>query len=278
MRDGAVLETIRRSLEQMPSSEKKVARFLLEKPADAVLMNVSELAAASGVSDATVVRMCKRTKFSGYYQMIIHISNELGRSVLNRQKQRRPDSVRGILEIIAANAMDMAESLDVPLMLSCVGMIKSARTVHAVASGNTSPIAMDICYRLSRCGVRATYFSTPEYYVNNILQADSNDLVLAISRTGSTGHVVTAVELAREKGLRCLAVTSDNNSRLARLADMVLPAAPGVDYLQGDHSPTSHTAEMIMNDLIIFFIQNSEQFSGRASDAGPALLKGGQIG
>jgi DNA-binding MurR/RpiR family transcriptional regulator len=260
MSGESVIGTIRQNMEQMSSSEKKVARFLLEKPADAVLMNVSELASASGVSDATVVRMCKRAKYNGYYQMIILLSNELGRSVLSRQKLCRPDSVKGVLEIIAGNAIDMAENLDVPLLMSCVSMIKTAHATHTIASGNTTPIAMDLCYRLSRCGVSATCFTMPEYYVNNIIQADEDDLVIAISRTGTSGHVITAVELAKEKGVRCIAITSALDSRLAELADLLLPTSPGVDFFQNEYSPTPHLAEMVMNDLIIFFIQNDEQF------------------
>ena len=51
------------------SGGKKVADFILKNPELAVNANVSELANYSGVSDATVIRLCKHLGYQGLYQM-----------------------------------------------------------------------------------------------------------------------------------------------------------------------------------------------------------------
>ena len=56
--DKEVLEVIKEEYDKIFSAEKKVADFVLKYPQKAVESNVSELAKQSGVSDATVVRMC----------------------------------------------------------------------------------------------------------------------------------------------------------------------------------------------------------------------------
>ena len=68
MLDKPVLEVIKDNYGKIFSAEKKVADFVLEHPQEAVDANVSELAKASGVSDATVVRMCHHLGYKGYYQ------------------------------------------------------------------------------------------------------------------------------------------------------------------------------------------------------------------
>ena len=53
-----VFETIHKKYGEIFAAERKVADFILKNPETAVDYNVSELAEASGVSDATVIRMC----------------------------------------------------------------------------------------------------------------------------------------------------------------------------------------------------------------------------
>ena len=57
--ENNVFETIRERYDSIFEAEKKVADYILEYPEKAVDYNVSELADVSGVSDATVIRMCK---------------------------------------------------------------------------------------------------------------------------------------------------------------------------------------------------------------------------
>jgi len=70
----SVIETIKDNYDQIFSSEKKIADFILASPELAVNANVSELANYSNVSDATVIRFCKHIGYQGYYQLRINLS------------------------------------------------------------------------------------------------------------------------------------------------------------------------------------------------------------
>ena len=73
-----VLDVIKEQYDLIFSAEKKVADFVLQNPQKAVECNVSELAKHSGVSDATIVRMCHHIGYTGYYQF--RITLEIGRA------------------------------------------------------------------------------------------------------------------------------------------------------------------------------------------------------
>ena len=74
-----VLDVIREKYEEIFSAEKRVADFVLQNPHKAVECNVSELAKISGVSDATVVRMCHHIGYKGYYQFRITLARDIGK-------------------------------------------------------------------------------------------------------------------------------------------------------------------------------------------------------
>ena len=74
-----VLLRITEMYDKIFQAEKKVADFILKNPELAVNANVSELANYSGVSDATVIRLCKHLGYQGYYQMKICLSRDIGR-------------------------------------------------------------------------------------------------------------------------------------------------------------------------------------------------------
>ena len=93
-----VVEMIREKYNQIFMAERKVADFVLETPERAVNANVSELANLSGVSDATVIRFCKRIGFQGHYQFRITLSRDLGRimgGVLSERKRGGGSNRRG---------------------------------------------------------------------------------------------------------------------------------------------------------------------------------------
>ena len=66
-------------MEKYLQQKKKVADFVLQNPQKTVDSNVSEIAKQSGVSDATVVRMCHHIGYTGYYQFRITLARDLGK-------------------------------------------------------------------------------------------------------------------------------------------------------------------------------------------------------
>lgn len=84
-----VLITITEKYDEIFKAEKKVADFILKNPEVAVNANVSELANYSGVSDATVIRLCKHLGYSGYYQMKICLSRDMGSRDSGRKKKNQ---------------------------------------------------------------------------------------------------------------------------------------------------------------------------------------------
>lgn len=260
----SVLNAILDSFEQIFSAERKVGQFILDYPEKAMMMNVSEIAEASDVSEATVVRFCKHIGFTGYYQMKIHLSHELGRIVLQKKQQtNEPRMVKDMLEIQAAGLLDLTKGFDTETLLSCAELIWRSKYVYIVAVGHTVPVAMDLGFRLSRMGKGVNYSPIPEHFLSAINNAIKGELLIAISRSGSSKQVLQATELAKAKGLEIIVMTAKQNSPLSRLGTSVIRTMTENGLFEEDHSPASHLYEMAINDLLIYSIENRERLDQR---------------
>ncbi len=257
-----VIDTIKENYQQMFAAEKKVADYILAHPEQTVSSNVSELAEVSGVSDATVIRMCKHLGYQGFYQMKLNLARDLGQHQLvgYRGDQDNPDTAKEILQGIARNLLNTASRLDMNVVLSCARLIRESETVHAVAVGNTSPVAIDLGFRLGRLGIRTSSALIPEYFLSNISLGTKRDVVVAVSHSGSSRQVIQALELGKDKGMKSIAITGAARSPVSQIADYTL-YIPVEDLLFSEFGAISHVYAMAVIDALLYFVANAERGS-----------------
>lgn len=269
----AVIETIKENYNNIFLAEKKVADFILENPEKAVNANVSELANYSGVSEATVIRLCKHIGYQGYYELRIVLSRDLGRKQVSDVdvENIKMDTVSGLFQAFSSSILAIGKNLDQGKLLECANLIKTCKQVHIVAVGNTSPLAMYMGFRLGRLGVKCTHSMIPEYYMNYVNLADAEDIVIAISRSGESKQVVQALELAKEKGLKVIAITGFEYSPVSKLADYLLlsnVSGQSFDYYKG----YSRLNETVVIDALLHFVTNEEKIIANSADKPEIIL------
>ena len=241
--ERTVLESIDECYERLFSAERKVADCIRKKPDEVILMNVSELAAASGASEATVVRMCKHIGYQGYYQ----------------------STVGQVFQQIIGNMRYLSEGLDTTHLLECVKALKSSRLVYVIAVGNTIPVALDLSFRLNRFKVPAIASTIMEHSLNHISQGRPEDMVIAISKSGASKSVLQGVDMAKRIGMKVLSITAAGYCPLSRTADFVL-SSKTEKSLFGDIGPVSSLSEFAINDAIIYFLKYQDKLTKDLAD------------
>ncbi|WP_330362254.1 MurR/RpiR family transcriptional regulator [Lacrimispora indolis] len=273
MLDKPVLEVIKDNYGKIFSAEKKVADFVLEHPQEAVDANVSELAKASGVSDATVVRMCHHLGYKGYYQFRLMLAKDVGRDEGEEieELQNTPNPVMKIFQKYVNSLTAIAECIDEEDMRSCVNLIKECKQAHVLAVGNTMPLALYMGFRLGRLGVKCTYGISPEYFLNHVNLADKDDIIIAISQSGSSRQIIQGMELAREKGLKMMAITGYRQSPVSELADYVLISngrKESFDYYKN----YAHLKETALIDALLELLTNWKKIEETDADKPEVIL------
>jgi len=99
--------------------------------------------------------------------------------------------------------------------------------VHVTGIGKSEHIARYVASLLSSTGTPAYFLHATECVHGSAGQVCKNDLTIAVSNSGTTPELLTAVNVLREFGSKIIAVSGDPDSPLAQEADVLLHA--GVD-------------------------------------------------
>lgn len=267
-----VLQVIRENYEKFFSAEKKVADFVLQDPRRAVDSNVSQLAKHSGVSDATVVRMCHHIGYTGYYQFRITLARDLGKLQYGSTSPvKGKGSVEKVFQSYAKALLEIGRAIDPKVMLECVELLKTCKQAHIMAVGNTSPLAQYMGFRLGRLGVKCTYNVAPEYFLNHVNLAEEGDILIAITQSGTSKQVIQGLELGKEKGLKSIAITAFAQSPVSDLADYVLLSS-GKEEAFSYYKSYAHLNETAVIDALLNFVTNEELIKTKNADKPEMML------
>ncbi len=270
--ENNVFETIRERYDSIFEAEKKVADYILEYPEKAVDYNVSELADVSGVSDATVIRMCKHIGYQGYYQLRLQLSRDIGK-LHQEQTEDRKES-KSSLEMAFGEAahriQQIGENNKEETFLQAAAMLRECRRVHIIAVGNTAPVGMYFGYRLEHMGIRCDYNELPEYFMNHINLAEEGDIVFAISKSGSSRQIIQAMELAGERKIPVIAVTGERQSPVSRYANCILTSSYREKGQKGHfryENNYEHLSEMAVIDILLVIFEKQYGLARREQDS-----------
>ena len=267
-----VLSVMREKYKKMSIAERKVADFVVKNPHKTVDCNVADLAKLSGVSDATIVRMCHHIGYTGYYQFRITLARDMGKSQYSDIKvSNSTDEIEIFFREYAEDMIAIGKRLDTETMWNCVKLIRNCGMAHIIAVGNTVPLSQYIGFRLGRLGVRSSFGLATEYYMNHINLAEPNDIVIAISKSGASKPILMGMELAKEKGLKSIAITAYEESPVAKMADYIL-LSRGKDISFNYYKDYSHTNMMATIDVLLEFLTNEESIRKKQADRPEIIL------
>lgn len=111
-----------------------------------------------GLSDATVIRLCKHLGYSGYYQMKICLSRDMGSRDSGRKKKNQSEdaSVESYFRALGETITEIGTLASDQTFRDVVKLFRESERIYIIAQGNTAPLAMYTSFRLERLGLRAS--------------------------------------------------------------------------------------------------------------------------
>lgn len=239
-------------------AEKKIADCIISRKAEVVGMTVAELAKASGTSDATVSRFCRRCGFKGFHQLKISLAREVmeeqGKEVAVSNDILRSDLGQSLQNILANKVAELTQTvsmLDLDNLERILQMLEQARTVQVVAVGSMIPVALDFCFKLNQIGIPAvsgTIWDAQMAYTFNMQKAD---VVVVISAAGTSRRLQTLMQGAKDTGCSVIAVTNNLDSPVAKAADCHIITATREKLLLEESSFSRVSAAMVVEILYL---------------------------
>jgi len=222
-----ILAKMRAAYPSLPPSERKVIDFVLANFEDVIRMTLAELAQRSGVSDATVVRLCRSLEYNNYLEFKISLTrslNDTPRLIHDNvhEGDSSPTVARKVLHAAMQAVQDTLHVLDDAAFDKAVDLVANAERVLIAGVGTSGPLAHELYNRLIRLRINCHVQTDVYLQVVEAALLTAKDIAIVISQNGSTiGPVQTAAE-ARRKGARVVCITGNAVSPLSQYADAIL--------------------------------------------------------
>jgi len=144
----------------------------------------------------------------------------------------------------------------IKMLLECKG------TLIISGVGKSGIIANKLAMTLLSTGTKAFYLPPVNALHGDIGIVSENDICILISKSGETKELIHLIPYIQKKGAKLICVVSNNNSKMARLADynIVLPLQK--ELCPFNLAPTTSTVvQMIFGDVITVALMKNKCFS-----------------
>ena len=274
-----VFERISAEYYNLTTAEKKAADYVLSHQRKAQDMSITELAAASGVAEATVSRFCRRLGCKGYNAFRLAIAN----SIAQRPQQSNPlsgevlddDSFSDVCKkLYTANVSAMTQTLELVRpeeYIRAADLLEQADRVLCMGQGGSMIIAQEAAHLFSTASGK--YFAVSDSHMQVIAAAtmDPDDVILFFSYSGATKDMVETLNLARERRAKTILITRFPKSPGAALADVVLQCGANESPLQLGSVPARiaqiYLMDVLFSELCRRNLDGCRQSRSRIADA-----------
>lgn len=230
----------------LPRAEKNVAKYMLANIQLISDMTLNLLADETGVSDATILRLCRRMGFSNFIQLRQAFALAAIADPVETPEAISPDDT--MVEICNKTIHSIVQSLENTKVFfsaeydRALEAILGARSVYFFATGDALSVCAWASAKFNRVGIQAAVCADVVYQYETALRLSPGDVAIAISNSGRSLNVVRSQKLAKEQGAFTICITQAGKSPLQKHSDISLFTA-AVDATIGRDSVTKRVTE-----------------------------------
>lgn len=260
------------------NTEKDLADYILNHKDEVINMSVHELAKASYTSSAAIIRLCKKINVKGFSEFKIHFSAELQKrkndinSIDSNFPFEKSDSFFEITKKmyeLSINAIYETYNLtSINEYKKAVSLIKKSNHFALFACGDSFIRALDFQNKMMKIGKLINLTTIPVENSHLALALNENDCALFISYSGQSHDIVETAHYAKKQGVPIILITGRPNSKLGKIADIILEVTSSESQSIKFSTFASQTGiEYVLNCLYAyFFIDNYDKNAQKRVD------------
>ena len=238
----------------LTSAEKKFIDCVLEAPDESIYLSITEMAERSGISEATIVRLCRKAGLRGYQEFKLRLARDqvIPEENLHTALSGNEDLNTLVQRIAQDNAQAISNTtrlVHLPDLARARDSLLSANRIDLIGVGASSFTAMDALYKFRRLGLPVSMAGDNHMQMMSAAMLAPGDAALGISFTGSTRDTVHAMAEAKKAGAVTICLTNYKKSPITQLSDIVLLTAARETPLRSG-ALTSKIAQLHVLDLL----------------------------
>lgn len=253
MQSPNLIRRIADNRSELRKSEGKVADYVMANPDEIINMRIVDLAAATDVSEPTVIRFCRAIGFSGFQAFKLQLAQQLGfGSVYTQFAVDDNDTVEDlrnkVFDTTIGSLITVRDELDPVVLESAINTISNARRVEFYGFGASGSVASDAQHKFFRLQLSTTAYTDPHIQHMSAIALGEKDVVVAISQSGQTRALLESVRLAREAGATVIGLAPAGTA-LSQQCSIPIPVNMEED-LQASTPVSSRIAHLVVIDVL----------------------------
>ena len=232
-----ILECIHNKMNTFSKGQRRIAAYILESYDKAAFLTAGVLGKTVQVSESTVVRFASQLGYDGYPEMqkalqeiVLHRLTAAQRIEVGEKRIAQEDVLSSVLLADAERIRKTAEEIETVQFQVAVETLLSARRIYVLGLRSSSALASFLCYYLRYLfeDVRQLMLASESEAFEELVRITPQDVLLGISFPRYCSATVRAMELARSRGARTIALTDCTSAPIAQNADCQLLAGSGM--------------------------------------------------
>lgn len=228
-----ILTYIQENMSTFSKGQKLIANYILQSYDKAAFMTASKLGKTVNVSESTVVRFAAELGFDGYpsmqktlQEMIRNKLTSIQRVEVSNERIGNQDIMTMVMQSDIEKIRLTLDETDRSSFNEAVSAISSAKKIYILGVRSASVLAdfISFYFRFMFDNLVSVDTTSISEVFEQILRISADDVFIGLSFPRYSKRTVKAMQFAKDRGAKVIAITDSKVSPLTKMADVSLLA------------------------------------------------------
>ncbi len=251
----------------LKETDKAIADYVENNIKEVSHSTISKVSNAIGVADSTIFKFTKLLGYDGFTDFkIALLTEDFDPEITIKQEIRENDDEENVVRKIfesGKQAIDNSISLiDGKSYKQAINYIIKAQRVAFFGLGGSNVMALEAYHLFMRSPIKCIYNSDYDMQTMSASLLTKNDCAIIISHSGKTSGSIEIENLCLENKVPVIAITSNNQSPIAKSADVVLLSATNKLAYRTESTPSKISQYSVINSLFVMaMLKDNETYN-----------------
>ena len=249
---------IREFEESYTSTEKLIAKYILEHGNEILNYSAQTLGEKTNTSAAAIIRFSKKIGFKGFSDLKMNLaqshSNEqhdLDVDIIFNENDDMTSLVDKGCRLNMNTVLKTYQLINISDLEKAINLLCEASTIYLFGVGGSSVIANDIEQKLIRIGKKVIYNNDLHIQMTFTQSMTKDDVALIISYSGTTTGLVDISKILVEKNIPYISITQINQNLISKNSTVAL-RVPSEEKELRIGAVSSRISSFVITDLLYY--------------------------
>ena len=253
-----ILLRIKENKENYTSTEKLIAKYILENKNEVLKYSAQILGEKTNTSAAAVIRFSKKIGCKGFSDLKMNLaqSNQVEESNSDMDIIfGRDDDIASLVDkgcrLNMNTVLKTYQLINIDDLEKAINLLCNTSTVYLFGFGGSAIIVNDIEQKLLRIGKKVIYNSDLHIQMTFTQSMTKDDVALIISYSGTTSGLVDISKILVEKDIQYISLTQINQNPISKNSTVSLKV-PNEEKALRIGAVSSRIASLVITDLLYY--------------------------